>query len=123
MNAIATRTSLSFKNILYATDFSPAAEAALPFVSEIARWYDSHVLGVHVRTPDSYPLTPFPYRTEAADEQLKNLNSMLDEQLQGTKHEIRVGDGEVWDFLSREENPLSALLIYGYEPSRNSSFD
>lgn len=104
MNATATKTSFSFKNILYATDFSPAAEAALPFVSKIARLYDSHVLGVHVRTPDSYSLIPpaaFPYRTEPTDEQLKNLSSMLDEQLEGTKHEILVGDGEVWDFLSR----------------------
>lgn len=104
MNAIATRTSRSFKNILYATDFSSAAEAALPFVSEIARLYGSHVLGVHVRTPDSYSLIPsaaFPYRTESADEQLKNLSSALDQQLQGVKHEILVGDGEVWDFLSQ----------------------
>jgi nucleotide-binding universal stress UspA family protein len=104
MNAVATKTSLSFKNILYATDFSPAAEAALPFVSVIAHLYDSQVLGVHVRTPDSYSLVPppvFPYRSESTDEQLKNLSSMLNEQLQGTKHEILVGDGEVWDFLSR----------------------
>jgi nucleotide-binding universal stress UspA family protein len=116
MNAIATRTSLSFKNILYATDFSPAAEAALPFVSEIARLYDSQVLGVHVRTPDSYSLVPppvFPYRSESTDEQLKNLSSMLDEQLQGTKHEILVGDGEVWDFLSRvlRSNDIDLIVI------------
>lgn len=104
MNAIATNTSLSFKNILYATDFSSAAEAALPFVSEIARLYDSHILGVHVRTPDSYSLIPpaaFPYSAESADEQLKNLSSALDEQLQGVKHEILIGDGEVWEFLSQ----------------------
>lgn len=116
MNAIAMKTSLSFKNILYATDFSSAAEAALPFVSEIARLYDSHVLGVHVRTPDSYSLIPpaaFPYRTEPTDEQLKNLNSMLDEQLQDTKHEILVGDGEVWDFLSQvlRSNDIDLIVI------------
>jgi nucleotide-binding universal stress UspA family protein len=114
MNAIATRTSLSFKNILYATDFSPAAEAALPFVSQIARLYDSYVLGVHVRTPDSYPLIPFPYRTEAADEQLKSTSSVLDEQLQGVRHEILVGDGEVWDFLSRVlRNHEIDLIVIG----------
>lgn len=104
MTPIATKTSFTFKNILYATDFSPAAEAALAFVSEIARLYDSRVLGVHVRTADSYSLVPptvFPYRTESTDEQLKNLSSVLDEQLQGVKHEVLVGDGEVWEFLSR----------------------
>ncbi|MGC0771287.1 MAG: universal stress protein [Candidatus Acidiferrum sp.] len=116
MNTIAAKTSLSFKNILYATDFSSAAEAALPFVSEIARLYDSQVLGVHVRTPDSYSLVPppvFPYGSESTDEQLKNLSSMLEEQLQGTKHEIMVGDGEVWDFLSRvlREYDIDLIVI------------
>jgi nucleotide-binding universal stress UspA family protein len=117
MNAIATKTTLCFKNILYATDFSPAAEAALPFVSEIARLYDSRVLGVHVRTPDSYSLVPpaaFPYRTESADEQVKNLSSALDAQLQGVNHEILVGDGEVWDFLSRVlRNHEIDLIVIG----------
>jgi len=31
MNTVATKTRIALKNILFATDFSPAAEAALPY--------------------------------------------------------------------------------------------
>jgi len=43
MNATGTQTKISLQNILYATDFSPAAEAALPYVLGLAKQYGATV--------------------------------------------------------------------------------
>jgi len=40
-------TSVSFKTILFATDFSSSSEAALPYVLSLAHFFDSTVLAVH----------------------------------------------------------------------------
>ena len=104
MDALATQTSLDLKNILYATDFSPAAESAMPFVLEIAKVYGSKVFAVHVRTPDSYALmapAAFPYQTHSTQDAAADLAATLDQQLRGTRHELIIGDGEVWEFISR----------------------
>ena len=56
MNATAAKARVSFKNILYATDFSPAGEAALPYVIGLAKQYGAKVHGMHVRFPATYPV-------------------------------------------------------------------
>lgn len=48
---------VSLRRILFATDFSPASEKALPVVSAIARKYGSHVFVAHVWTPLPYSMT------------------------------------------------------------------
>ena len=104
MHALATETSLCLRNILYATDFCPAAESALPFVSQVAKTYHSQVFAVHVLTPDSYALmTPpsFPYDSYSEQDRIANFTAILHKQLQGTKHDVIIGEGEVWEFISR----------------------
>jgi nucleotide-binding universal stress UspA family protein len=49
MNAVATRTRIQLKNILFATDFSDAAAAAIPYTIEIAKRYSSNLFALHVR--------------------------------------------------------------------------
>jgi len=56
MNAVDTKTRISIKNILYATDFSPAAGAALPYVLGLAQRYRARVHSLHVRHPSPYPI-------------------------------------------------------------------
>jgi nucleotide-binding universal stress UspA family protein len=53
---ISTPHAIHLERILYATDFSPASERALPIVSAIARHYDSQVVLAHVWSPEPYPL-------------------------------------------------------------------
>jgi len=38
---VTSHAGISLKNILFATDFSEASEAALPYAAAIARRYDS----------------------------------------------------------------------------------
>jgi nucleotide-binding universal stress UspA family protein len=55
---IATaRTAVRFRNILFATDFSPAAAQAIPYVRKIAKHYDADLLTLYVRPPVVNPMT------------------------------------------------------------------
>jgi|ERR1017187_355986 nucleotide-binding universal stress UspA family protein len=54
MHTVAAEKRIAIENILYATDFSPAAVAALPYVRAIALRYASKVHVFHVKQPMSY---------------------------------------------------------------------
>ena len=43
-----------WRNILFATDFSEASEAALVYAAAISRHYDSQLHVVHIMSPASY---------------------------------------------------------------------
>ena|SRR5436305_1835722 len=60
--------AIQLKRILYATDFSEGAQAALPIVSAIARHYHSEVYMSHVWSPAPYPMVS-PEALAAIDEQ------------------------------------------------------
>jgi nucleotide-binding universal stress UspA family protein len=51
MQALATATSISFKNILFLTDFSEASESALAYALGIARHYGSELFPAHASDP------------------------------------------------------------------------
>ncbi|MGH9681020.1 MAG: universal stress protein [Candidatus Acidiferrales bacterium] len=117
MNATATRTRISLKNILYATDFSPAAEAALPYAIGIAKQYGGKVYGLHVRFPATYPVVgpeAMPQIIEAAEQQAKEEAQQLHDMLAGVPHEVSVGEGDIWTMISdivREQK--TDLLVIG----------
>ena len=54
MKAVQARTRITLKNILFATDFSQAADAAAPITIEIAQRYGAKVYGVHVNRFDDH---------------------------------------------------------------------
>ena len=56
--ATATRTRIELKNVLFATDLSDAASAAIPYAKEIAKRYEAHLFVLHVRPPVVNPMTP-----------------------------------------------------------------
>lgn len=61
MTTSQASTRVSFKTILFATDFSPSSEAALPYVLSLARCYDSKVIVAHaVPIEPLVGITPVP---------------------------------------------------------------
>lgn len=81
--------TLTIRNILFATDLSYAAEAALPYAIEIARLYGSKVFVVHVR-PNGDEL-------DAAKE-----IEELDERLHSVPHELVIEEGDVYSALDKQ---------------------
>jgi nucleotide-binding universal stress UspA family protein len=108
-------TRVSFANILYSTDFSPAAEAALPYALAIAARYDSKVFAVHVVAPDSYTLVPSSV-ARAIDGQTKDAIARLEGQLKAVPHEMILQQGETWPVISGvvKEKDID-LLVLGTE--------
>jgi nucleotide-binding universal stress UspA family protein len=97
-----TKTRIALKNILFATDLSYLAEAALPYVTEIARLYGSKVYAVHVR----------PTGAEWDKPQEKAIAS-LKERLKGVPHEVVIDAGDVRQALLRQiaEHDINLAVV------------
>ncbi len=92
-----------FRNILYASDFSPMAEVAASYAAEVARRYGSKVFALHVRPLDSYGMAPpesWPALKEASEFQAKEQAAHLCRLFPGVEHQAIVEQGSVWDTLS-----------------------
>lgn len=94
---------VGFRNILYATDFSPMAEVAASYATEVARRYGSRVFAVHVRPLDSYGMAPpesWAALKEASEYQAKEQAAHLSRLFHGVEHQAIVDQGGVWETLS-----------------------
>ena len=114
MNAVAAKARIALKNVLFATDFSPVAESALPYAVGLAKQYGAKVHGLHVRFPATYPIVgpeAMPQVLEAAEEQAKFEAKQLHEMLETVPHEVTVTEGDLWPSLSEIVNKQQTDLI------------
>lgn len=82
MKTATARTAVRFRNILFATDFSPAAAHAIPYVKRIAKRYDADLVALHVRHPAVNPMTrPV---TWPDNETIRKQNDQYRDELLGT---------------------------------------
>jgi nucleotide-binding universal stress UspA family protein len=102
-----SHAGISLKNILFATDFSEASQAALPYAAAIARRYDSQLHIAHIVSPASYiiPSQPGDLVTidsihEAALADVGQRMETLALHLATVPHHTYVREGEVWENLS-----------------------
>jgi nucleotide-binding universal stress UspA family protein len=118
MAATSAGARVAFKNILFATDFSEASEAALPFALTVARRFDAKLYTFHMLTPMPYDYsTPMLAETliEAQEDAVRTDMRRLESQLTGVPHEAIVELGlEIWPVLEREANKYNVdLLVFG----------
>lgn len=116
MKATAVSTRLELRNILYATDFSPVAEAAAPIAVEIARRYGATVFAVHVRAPQVTGLVPpesWQVVRDASEIQATEQAEHLKSLFRGVKHEVTVNEGGIWDTLASiiKEKNIDLIVI------------
>jgi nucleotide-binding universal stress UspA family protein len=116
MQAVQARTRITLKNILFATDFSQAADAAAPIAIQIAKRYGAKVYGVHVNRFDDYTgVAPNAWAAmaEAAEKETKEDAGRLNEQLQGIEHAVVIGEGKLWEVLSNliREKEIDLVVV------------
>ncbi len=107
---------VSLSNILVATDFSPASEAALGFALAIARRYESRIYVAHVILPNSYQLVP-PEAVEPtyelvrrhAEEEMADL--LVSGRLRSVVHEVLLEEGLFWPTLANMIHKHSIQLV------------
>jgi len=111
--------SVGFKQVLIATDFSPASERALAYGLAIARRCGSTLSVVHAIPTESrepIPLDPLPRELDRrqldAEEQMKHLGQKA--QINDIEYHLLLDQGPVWDVLSSViEHQHTDLLVVG----------
>src|SRR5215470_12097561 len=112
--AVAISNRVQFKNVLFATDFSNAAAAALPFAAQIAKSFGAKLLAVHAKTPENYAL-PTPEVCTACNTQLEedtaDLRRNLYNRFPSVESEVLMAEGGVWPVVEAVADEKKADLI------------
>ena len=115
--ATATRTRIELKNVLFATDLSDAASAAIPYAKEIAKRYEAHLFVLHVRPPVVNPMTPpqtWVNIEEAAKIEDERHRKELEALFAETNAEILIQEGDLQSVLeSTIEHHKVDLVVIG----------
>lgn len=122
MTTSQASTRVSFKTILFATDFSPSSEVALPYLLSLARCYESKVIVAHaVPLEPQVGITPVPPAAEI-DLEWKDAQQEMQkyrdrEAFAGLRHEFVLERGDrlevVSDLIAHEDVDLVVLGTHG----------
>jgi nucleotide-binding universal stress UspA family protein len=122
MKELDPTTTLSIDNVLFATDFSPATEAALSYALAIAGRYDSKLYVAHVINLESFDLLESESARvmikQAHDEADRRITQLLDPlRLQRDRYQIVVAEGAIsevlMDIVQRNHIDLAVLGTHG----------
>jgi nucleotide-binding universal stress UspA family protein len=116
MKTLEPAVSLSLKNILLATDFSPVSGMAVKYAQTIAGRHASRVHAIHVTAPDSYHLLDpdaFAITFNGSAVQAENIPAMLHSLLEGLPSETPLRQGTIWKVISDvvERNEIDLLIL------------
>jgi nucleotide-binding universal stress UspA family protein len=110
------RTAVRFRNILFATDFSPAAAQAIPYVRKIAKHYDADLVTLHVRPPIVNVMTEpgtWPTDVEATKAQNQQHREELLRTFEGIRTLVVIEEGDIQSRLNAaiERNNTDLVVI------------
>ena len=117
MNTVEAGRRIALKNILFATDFSPCSNAALPYALSVARRYGAmlHAAYVMPTEADMLFMSPeiWPAVAEDEDKRMQGYIEQLENQLQGLPHDVLTPRGKVSDALARiiEGREIDLLVL------------
>jgi nucleotide-binding universal stress UspA family protein len=116
MQAVQARTRITLKNILFATDFSAASDAAAPIAIQMAQRYGAKIWGVHVNAFDHYTAAApeaWAAMAEATEREAKEHSQLLNDQLRSVEHEVVIGEGVIWEVVSKliEEKEIDLVVL------------
>lgn len=116
MRAVQAKERIALKNILFATDFSPAADAAAPFAIQIARSYGAKVYGVHVNASNDYAAVApeaWTVMVEPSEKEAKEQIQRLNEQLHSVEHEVVIGQGNISETIANviKEKEIDLVVL------------
>jgi len=112
--------AIPLKNVLFATDFSPTSEAALPYATAICRRFGSTLHAVHVLSDASVlkmtggvDYVSMGTIDEDAHMEAKEKIEQLASRIEGIPHRTYVRHGQVWKNLANiiEENEIDLIVV------------
>jgi nucleotide-binding universal stress UspA family protein len=116
MKTIEVSSQVQIKNILFTTDFSPAANAAIPHAIELSKRYGAKIYALHVRPPVINPMTqPATWKEleRAAEIEEQRERHELLESFQGIRPEILIKEGDLWSNLAEiiEQSQIDLIVV------------
>jgi nucleotide-binding universal stress UspA family protein len=116
MKALETHARVEIKNVLFPTDFSSAADAAIPYVAEIARRFGAQLHALHVRPPVINPMTEpaaWPSLERAAKAEADAQRHSLLAAFPGVKPDVMIEEGDFWQILKSaiEEQRIDLIVL------------
>lgn len=117
MKAATAKSTVGLRNILFATDFSAAAESAIPYVKRIANHYEANLVVLHVHPPIVNPMTPpetWGADAAAAEAREQRHREELQSTFAGIPTQVLIEEGEIQATLCAEiENNKIDLVVVG----------
>jgi nucleotide-binding universal stress UspA family protein len=118
MKPLDPESPVALKNIMLATDFSPASEAALPHALTIAGQYGSKLYVAHVICPEFKDLLP----PESTATMLQHAHGFTEQKLEpllsagrqkGIPCQSLIGEGAIWDVLLDmiQQNDIDLIVV------------
>jgi nucleotide-binding universal stress UspA family protein len=116
MKAATAKTAVGFRNILFATDFSPAAAQAVPYVKKIAKHYNADLVTLYVRPPVVNAMmepATWPIDVEAAKAQDDFCRKELLDTFAGIRTKVLIEEGSIEACLkaAMETNDTDLVVI------------
>jgi len=114
MPTVIAPTRIKLENILFATDFSPLAQAALPHAVDLARRYGAKLYTVNVlpHMPFVEAAQPDPAQAELSARQ-RLTDSLRSASSKGVEHEEFILQGEVPEVITKlvREHAIDLIVI------------
>jgi nucleotide-binding universal stress UspA family protein len=105
----------SYRNILFATDFSSFSDTAARFVVDIAKGWESNVYALNIFAPSVHVyFTPYELTVEALESESQHVREMMRTELQGLPHEAIVDfDASIWSAVDRaiKEHEIDLIVL------------
>ena len=116
MKSVDVRTRIQLKNILYATDFSPTANAAAPYAAELTKHYGAKLYALHVRPQAVNPMAPpesWKSLEEAAEIEAERATRKLVDTFAEIQLRVLINEGDLWSNLAAaiEENNIDLIVV------------
>jgi nucleotide-binding universal stress UspA family protein len=116
MKALDALTRVQLNNVLFATDFSSAAGAAVPYATALARHYGAQLYALHVRPQAVNPMAPpesWKSLEEAAEIQADQEKQKLVQTFAGIPIQVLIREGDLWSNLEAiiKENKVDLIVI------------
>jgi nucleotide-binding universal stress UspA family protein len=102
MRATQMKQRVTFRNILFATDFSIAANSAMPYAVGLARSFGAKLFVLHVKEPANYALPVEVWHSAelAANSEMQDLRKTMRCGFPDLTPEILESEGKVWAGVS-----------------------
>ena len=116
MKTLEVQTRIDVKNVLFLTDFSGAAGAAIPYAAAIAKRFSAKLFALHVQTPIVNPMTePATWAAleKSAEAETKKQRETLRMSFPGMQPEVIIEEGSLWATLNSvvEKNKIDLIVL------------